>query len=113
MREDIKLKKFRMIYKNINNHYCNDFLNVKKCCQKEGITPSTYYKICKTLNKRSVGTSKESQQQGGSKTNKKAISIKKNRDNEGIDRNPHGIDKNPHGNDKVSQEKRLQKANMF
>lgn len=82
MREDIKLKKYRMIHKRINEHYCNDFLNVKQSCQREGITPSTYYKICKTLNKRSVGTDKNGTQNGGSKTNKKVnndkMTIKKN-----------------------------------
>lgn len=97
VREDIRLKKYRMIHKNINNHYCNDFLNVKQSCEKEGITPSTYYKICKTLNKRSVGTPKNATQNGGSKTDKKVnnnkLVVKKNRsstDHEGIGTDSHG-----------------------
>ncbi len=81
MREDIKLKKYRMLHKKVGEHYCNEFLNVKQSCELEGITPSTYYKICKTLNKRSVGTPKVESQSGGSKTEKKVnnnkLTIKK------------------------------------
>ncbi len=72
MREDIKLKKYRMLHKKVGEHYCNDFLNVKQSCELEEITPSTYYKICKTLNKRSVGAPKAETQSGGSKTEKKS-----------------------------------------
>lgn len=94
MREDIKLKKYRMLYKNINDHYCNDFLNVKQSCEKEGITPSTYYKICSTLNKRSVGTDKKKEdvQDGGNdnkKNKKKTVSKSKANDHISSDTKPH------------------------
>jgi hypothetical protein len=79
MREDIKLKKYRKIHKNINNHYCNDFLNVKESCAKEGITPAVYYKICKTLNKRSVGTPRKTTNSGSKTSNKKKTNTKKQR----------------------------------
>lgn len=58
MREDIKRKKYKKQYKEVEQIYCNEYLNVKECCTRVGITPSTYYKICKTLGKRSVGTPK-------------------------------------------------------
>lgn len=77
MREDIRLKKYRMIHKKVNDMYCNEFLSITQCCKKLGITPSTYYKICKELGKRSVGTSKDNatkpaikkNAKGGSKSN--------------------------------------------
>jgi hypothetical protein len=56
MREDIKLKKYKDIYKKINDNYCNNYLNVTECCDKVGISTSTYYKICKKLGKKSVGS---------------------------------------------------------
>lgn len=75
MREDIKLKRFRKIYKEVNDNYCNNYENVKVSCNKVGITPSTYYKICKELGKRSVGTSIEDQKvkQMGGKRKKKNV----------------------------------------
>jgi len=87
MREDIKMKKYRETYKKINDLYCNKYLNIKQCCEKVNITPSTYYKICKALNKRSVGTEKEKSKKGsqksGSKTSKKNKKVE-NEDNEEI-----------------------------
>lgn len=56
MREDIRRKKYKMLHNKINECYCKDFLNVKQSCKKAGITTSVYYKICKELGRKSVGT---------------------------------------------------------
>ena len=79
MREDIKLKKYRMIHKKINDMYCNEFINVTQCCKKTGISPASYYKICSTLGKKSVGTAKK-KTNSGSKSRQKSNekSTKKN-----------------------------------
>lgn len=61
MREDIRRKKYRKLYGEINDLYCNDFMNVKDACKAVNITPSTYYKICKELGRKSVGTDTKKQ----------------------------------------------------
>lgn len=80
MRTDIKHKKYRMIYKQVNDMYCNDFMNITQCCKELAISPSTYHKICNELGKKSVAYDKvkeqekeESEQKGGSKSKKKAV----------------------------------------
>jgi hypothetical protein len=48
-------KRYKIIYDKINAHYNGqEFLSIPKACEKEGIATSTYYKICKTLNKRTI-----------------------------------------------------------
>lgn len=80
MRTDIKLKKYKMLYKQIDNMYCNEFLNVTQCCKEVGISPSTYHKICYELGKKSVAYDKkkeqekeDSEQKGGSNSKKKPV----------------------------------------
>ena len=95
MREDIKIKKYKMIYKKINDHYCNEYMNVKKSCEKEGITPSKYYKICKELGKKSVGT----------ETKKKEKVTKK-----GIKEDDNRIEKNEIEHEKMNNQIKTQKG---
>lgn len=71
MREDIKLKRYRLLHKKIGEKYCTEFKTVKQSCKECGITPALYYIICKELNKRSVNepranTKKNKKQRGGS-----------------------------------------------
>jgi len=48
-------KKYKIIYDKISSHYNGkDFLSIPQACEKEGIATSTYYKICKALNRKSV-----------------------------------------------------------
>lgn len=54
MRSDIRLKKYKLYYDKIDDLYCNHFLTISKACEKVGISPSTYQKICKQLNLPSV-----------------------------------------------------------
>ncbi len=82
MRTDIKHKKYRMIHKQVEDMYCNEFLNITQCCKELAITPSTYQRICKELNVNSVGYDRkrqkqleeekenEANQKGGSKSKK-------------------------------------------
>ena len=56
MREDIKMKKYKVLYKQVNDMYCKEFLNITQCCKKLKTSPSTYYKACKALGKESVNT---------------------------------------------------------
>jgi hypothetical protein len=98
MREDIKLKKYRKIRKDVNDLYCNKFMNVKSACKKIGISPSVYYKACQELGKNSVNTEtnkslklkEKNDQNGGSKTdkinhnNKKSPSKKSSNDTSSI-----------------------------
>lgn len=56
MRSDIRHKMYTEIYDKIEDLYCNERLNVTQACKREKITPSRYYKICKTLGKPSVAT---------------------------------------------------------
>jgi hypothetical protein len=101
MREDIKLKKYRKICKDVNDLYCTKFINVKQSCQKIGISPSVYYKACKELGKNSVGTetnkSSKLKQRGGSKSTKKTSTSKKtitkntNNDTSSINNELNGI----------------------
>lgn len=120
MREDIKLKKYRKIYHDVNDLYCNDFLNVKQCCKEIGISPSIYYKACKALGKNSVGTdtskSLKLKQQGGSKTNKKKSITKKitskntNNDTSSTNNESNGI--NVDNSDLKRHHSRLVKMNI-
>jgi len=71
MLEKAKLIRYKKLYGKIKrNYYSGDYASLKECCKKEKITPSTYYKICKTLERPSVGTDriKYREQKGGSKT---------------------------------------------
>jgi hypothetical protein len=75
MREDIRKKRNKKIYKDVERKYCEEFKNIRLCCKELNITPSTYYKVCKELGKQSVGTDKNIQKAGKnnlskSKTNK-------------------------------------------
>ena len=45
-----------MIHKKVNDMYCKEFKNVTQCCSELNISPSTYYKICKELERPSVGS---------------------------------------------------------
>lgn len=77
MREDMKIKKYKYLYKKINEFYCNPpYLNVTQSCKKAGISTGVYYNICKELDKKSVGTDKNATKKGGSKTDKKKKSKK-------------------------------------
>lgn len=42
------------IYQNINKLYNKELLSIQDACTKIGISKSTYYAICKTLNKKSA-----------------------------------------------------------
>lgn len=82
MRSDIRLKKYRKIYRNIQDAYENEYKTVKQACEAEGITPSTYYKICNTLNKRSVGTTAEQAAQNERNKEKRRLEKKRQERNE-------------------------------
>lgn len=68
-----------MIYKDVENMYCNEFKNITQCCKELAISPSTYHKIFKKLGKKSVAYDKkkedvkEDSDQKGSKSNKKSV----------------------------------------
>lgn len=34
MRSDIKRKKYKMIYKKVDDMYCNKFMNITQCCKE-------------------------------------------------------------------------------
>jgi len=85
MREDIKLKRYKKIRNDVNDLYCNKYMNVTSACKKIGISPSVYYKACKELGKSSVNTDtyisskmkEKNSQKGGSKSEKKNQTTKK------------------------------------
>ena len=60
MREDIRKKKYKIIYKKVNDMYCNKFMTITQCCKELKITPSQYYKICAELGKKSVNAETKS-----------------------------------------------------
>lgn len=63
MREDIRIKKYTALTKQVGKIYRSEFLSVKDSCAKVGITPSNYYSMCAELGKCSVGMSKEQKEQ--------------------------------------------------
>jgi DNA-binding MurR/RpiR family transcriptional regulator len=80
MRTDVKHKKYKMLYKQVEDMYCNDFMNITQCCKELAMSPSTYHKICKELGKKSVAYDKkkedakeEIEQKGANKSNKKSV----------------------------------------
>jgi hypothetical protein len=56
MREDIRIKKYMDIYKKVGTLYEDEFLSVRKSCDKIGITDTHYYRICNVLGKKSVAS---------------------------------------------------------
>lgn len=83
MREDIKLKRYRILHKKIGEKYCTEYKSVKQCCKECSITPAVYYKICRELGKKSVnaprGNAKEQKdtykQQGGTEVEQKSNAL--------------------------------------
>lgn len=49
-RKRILLEEYEKIYDDINRFYTKDKLKLKDCCKKAKISPTKYYRICKTLN---------------------------------------------------------------
>lgn len=47
-------QKYKIIYNQINTIYKKELLSIPKACEKINIGTSTYYKICKALNKKSI-----------------------------------------------------------
>lgn len=89
MRTDIKHKKYRMIYKQVQDMYCNEFLNITQCCKELAITPSTYQRICNELNLKSVAYDRkrqkeleEEKEEKEKENNQKGGNKSKNEDNE-------------------------------
>jgi hypothetical protein len=68
MRKDIKLKKYKMDYKKINDLYCNNFMSITRACKKIGISPKTYQNMCKELGKPSVAKELPSKKTSDTKT---------------------------------------------
>ena len=54
MREDIRRKKYKKLYKQVDELYCEQFLNITQACKKLKISPRTYHHICKELGRPSV-----------------------------------------------------------
>jgi hypothetical protein len=61
------IKKYTKIYNKIENLYNEELLSLPKACKKEGISLSTYYNICKVLNKGSPANKTIINQEGGNK----------------------------------------------
>lgn len=77
MRQDIKIRKFQNIYDKVDDLYNNEFLSIKKSCDKLGITESYYYKICKKLDKKSAAYDEKSKNNKSKNSKKSNIIIQK------------------------------------
>jgi hypothetical protein len=50
----ITVKKYKKLYKQINNTCMNDLSSINKSCEKNNVSPSTYYKICRTFGYKTI-----------------------------------------------------------
>ena len=74
MREDIRKKKYKMLYKKVEDMYCNEFKNITECCKANKITPSQYYKICNELDKKSVNVNIKTKKNDNKSTKNNTLS---------------------------------------
>ena len=52
--ESLKYKKCKKIYDAVNDTFINEHLKIEKCCKKNNVSLTLYYKSCKYLDKKTI-----------------------------------------------------------